>query len=89
MQSHHGELNLLPALPKQWPKGSVNGLRARGGYGVDIAWDEGKLSAATVRSSVAGTCRVRCGDVVGQFEAPAGAVTTCRVGPSGFTFERK
>ncbi len=59
MQSHAGEIELLPALPKAWAKGSVKGLRARGAYGLDLAWDQGRLSSATLRSGQAGTCRVR------------------------------
>ncbi len=59
LQSHTGAIELLPALPKAWPAGHVRGLRARGGFEIDIAWEGGALSRADVRASIEGVCRVR------------------------------
>jgi alpha-L-fucosidase 2 len=74
VQSHAGEIVLLPALPAAWPSGRVTGLRARGGFEVDIAWDNGKLTAVTVRSLLGNTCRLRCGNRSVEFAtAPKGA----------------
>jgi alpha-L-fucosidase 2 len=59
VQSHDGAIHLLPALPKAWPKGRVTGLRARGGYEVDISWQDGKVVDYAVNSQQAGQVTVR------------------------------
>ena len=72
LQSHAGEVHLLPALPSAWPAGRVRGLRARGGYEVDITWANGTLTEAVLRFARTGATRVRYGDQVRELRARAG-----------------
>ncbi len=72
LQSHAGEINLLPALPKQWTTGYVNGLRARGGFEVDIYWKNGKLDKANIKSIIGGHCKVKYGAKIMEFETERG-----------------
>ena len=51
LQSHLGEIHLLPALPKAWPEGRATGLRARGGFTVDVTWKDGRVSDYRITSA--------------------------------------
>ena len=59
LQSHDGEIALLPALPKEWTYGSVRGLRARGGLEVDLKWKRGSPTLVSIRAMRAGEHRIR------------------------------
>ncbi len=59
LQSQRGELRFLPALPAEWSTGSVRGLRARGGFQVDLNWSDGALESAILRSDLGNKCVIR------------------------------
>jgi alpha-L-fucosidase 2 len=75
LQSEGGEIELLPALPQAWATGSITGLRARGGFEVDLAWDNHELTKATIRSVTGRKAVVRYGERTEQIELKPGAVT--------------
>ncbi len=58
LQSHAGYIHLLPALPDEWESGSISGLVARGGFVVDMVWNNGKLQSLTIHSKIGGNCRI-------------------------------
>jgi alpha-L-fucosidase 2 len=62
LQSHAGYIQLLPALPSSWLSGKITGLRARGGFLVDLEWNNGKLAKAVITSTLGGNCRLRTSD---------------------------
>ena len=59
LQSHAGFIQLLPALPSQWPDGKITGLKSRGGFIVDMEWKNGTLVNAEITSTLGGNCRLR------------------------------
>lgn len=59
LQSHAGHIHLLPALPSAWPKGKISGLRARGGFEVDMIWSDQTIEEAKIYVSYTDVCRVR------------------------------
>ena len=72
LQSHTGEIELLPALPKVWPTGKITGLCARGGFEVDCTWRDGRLTEAMIRSKHGGACRVCYRDKMITLDTKAG-----------------
>ncbi|HSB91470.1 MAG TPA: glycoside hydrolase N-terminal domain-containing protein, partial [Flavitalea sp.] len=59
LQSHDGAIHLLPALPSKWAKGSFKGLKARGGFVIDMNWKDGQITYLKIKSTVGGTCPIR------------------------------
>ena len=76
LQSQDGVIHLLPALPDAWKDGKVTGLRARGGFHVDIAWREGTLASTTIRSDLGGPCTVNYGGKTVELKIKKGGAVT-------------
>jgi alpha-L-fucosidase 2 len=72
VQSHTGDIRLLPALPAAWPNGKVTGLCARGGFVVDLDWKNGKLTKAVIHSKSGLPCRIVYGKKTWEIETVAG-----------------
>lgn len=79
LQSHAGCIDLLPSLPDAWGTGKVSGLRARGNFGVDIAWNNGFLTEARIISSSGTVCHVRYGSLTLTFNTQKGRTYTVGV----------
>ncbi|MDR1221685.1 MAG: glycoside hydrolase family 95 protein [Tannerella sp.] len=76
VQSHEGNIRLLPALPARWPAGTVSGLKARGGYELDITWENGKLLSAVIHATRDGDVEVKYGDTKRLLSLKAGEKAT-------------
>jgi alpha-L-fucosidase 2 len=87
LQSQRGEVHVLPALPSAWATGSVRGLRARGGYTVDVRWRNGRLESAVVKADRAGVLRVRYGQSAAEYAVAGGQSVTVTAGPSGLVLK--
>ena len=72
LQSHMGFIHLLPALPDAWEEGSIEGLCARGGFEVNIAWENGVLKEALIHSKAGQPCQVRYGKQTLSFKTKKG-----------------
>jgi alpha-L-fucosidase 2 len=72
LQSHNKDVHVLPALPAGWKQGSVKGLRARGGFIVDLEWKNGELVTSKIYSEIGGMCTMRYGLKTYQFETQKG-----------------
>lgn len=72
LQSHTECIDLLPALPTAWPQGKVSGLKARGGYTIDMEWQDGLLCRAIVKATKPGKCLIRYKGKVEELEMKRG-----------------
>ncbi len=90
LQSYHEELHLLPSLPACWPEGRVTGLRARGGYDVNIEWEKGRLAKAEIIPLRSRECTLLVGKAQFIVKNAAGRVvkTKCSAGKLRFAVEQ-
>ena len=86
MQSFDGEIHLLPAIPQAWLKGRIKGLRARGGFVVDIEWSDGKIAKAAILSELGSKCRLRTAAPV-KIKSNGRSVLTSRPEPNVIEFQ--
>jgi alpha-L-fucosidase 2 len=80
MQCINGEIVLLPALPQVWPNGQVRGLRARGGFELDITWKRGMLDTLRLRGAPGGAAAVRYRGALRTVRVVNGRQRTLRAG---------
>jgi alpha-L-fucosidase 2 len=89
LQSHAGDIHLLPALPKIWTTGSVKGLKARKGFVVDITWKDGRLTTASIHSTLGAISRVRTSTEVTHVSSANGQISWTRPEPNVLEFKTR
>ncbi len=82
LQSHAEEIHLLPAIPAAWKDGSVKGLKARGGFVVDIEWKTNKIVSASIHSRLSRKCKVRTLAGISEIASRQGHVQFTRSAPN-------
>ncbi len=86
VQSHRDVIQLLPALPAEWKAGAVRGLRARGGFEVDVTWADGRATRASIRASGTRPCRLQAANLV-RVTANGSAIPLVRRGAEVVEFQ--
>ncbi|MCK4820283.1 glycoside hydrolase family 95 protein, partial [bacterium] len=86
LQSHGGEIKILPALPEKWPSGHIRGLRARGGFEANIYWENNQLKKAEILSIYGNTCRIQS-DVSILVKSGRKIISTKKVSTSVIEFD--
>ena len=86
LQSHNGEIKILPALPDEWSSGDIRRLRARGGFEVDISWENNQLKEARILSIDGNKCRIRS-EVSIKVRSGRKFISTKKVSASVLEFE--
>jgi len=81
VQSHLGEIHLLPALPSEWSAGTISGICARGGFEVSLEWASGKLKKVVITSRLGGDCSVRSGVPLKIIDSPPSKIPKLRLNP--------
>lgn len=89
LQSHAGSVHLLPALPVEWKNGSVKGLRARGGFEINMAWKDGKVYQSTVVSSMGEVCRIKVSQLIRKVRSATKNVSFTKNESGEITFQTK
>jgi alpha-L-fucosidase 2 len=87
LQSHAGEIHLLPAIPNAWASGELRGFKARGGFVVDLEWKAGRLTQALIHSNLGRTCRIRTLTKVSRVSAAGDGILFTRPEPHTVEFE--
>jgi alpha-L-fucosidase 2 len=78
LQSHAGDIHFLPAIPAVWANGAVEGLKARGGFVVDMKWKNSKVTTATIHSGLGRVCRIRSAAPISQVSSATTTVSFTR-----------